>query len=171
MAWALLAMASFCATDWPEGVVSLIFYFLITPPECAWTTRIPRLVPDPRTWVMPVEKWGVIDRKRLWKFHVSSKVLFFWAYDEFDEALATFWGIMSDLVEEYTNPGRDLWKVLTMVSWDLAHGREPEGGEEPMEYLNSLWKMYDEELDEIWASVALTPRRIEGGGGTIGDRP
>jgi hypothetical protein len=99
MDWALFAIASFCATDWPEGVVSLIFYFLITPPECAWTTRIPGLMPDPRTWVMPVEKWGTIYRKKLWKFYVSSKLLFFWAYDEFDEALATFWGIMSDLVE------------------------------------------------------------------------
>ena len=70
---------------------------------------------------------------------------------------------MSDMVKHCTNPERDLWKVLTMVSRDLAHNREPEGDGEPEEYLKSLWEMYDEELDRVWASGALTPMRIEGG--------
>ena len=49
MAWVFLAMGTFCATDWPEAVVSLIFYFLLTPPECAWVTQNPGLMQDPRT--------------------------------------------------------------------------------------------------------------------------
>ena len=91
--------------------------------------------------------------------------MFFWAYDEFDEALTTFWCVMNDLVEHYTNPERDLCRVLTIVSRDLAHNREPEWGEEPEEYLRSLWEMHGEELDKVWASVALTSQRIEWGRG------
>jgi hypothetical protein len=163
MAWVFLAMGTFCATDWPEVMVSLIFYFLLTLPECAWVTQNPGLMPDPRTWVMPVGKWGVMDRKRLWKFHVSSKLLFFWAYDEFDEALRSFWSVMDDMVEHYTNPERELCRTLTVLSWDLSWGWGIDVDDLPQLYIDDLWQMYEEELDRIWASVALTTSRIEYG--------
>ena len=146
-----------------RGVVSLIFYFLITPPEGVWTTRVPELMPDPRSWVMPVDRWGVIERRRLWKFHVSSKILFFWAYDEFDEALANFIGMMEDLVDQYTNPTRGIWQAVNDISRELSQNRIPEWDWVNEGFVSSVWEIYDEALDEVWFSVAQTPWRIKWG--------
>ena len=103
MAVMYLTMAIFCAIKWPEEVVNMIFWFLIQPHKFSWCTRNPGVMPNPRTWVMPVEKWGVMSTRRLWQFHASSKQMFFWAYDAFDEDLSKFLAIMEELVDHYAN--------------------------------------------------------------------
>ena len=160
MAAVYLTMAAFCAFEWPDEVVNLIFWFLIQPPTFAWTTRNPYVMPNPRTWVMPVERWGVMSARRLWQFHASSKNMFFWAYDAFDEDLSKFLAIMEELLDNYTDPRKALYRTLDNTAWTLAGRNVPEWGWMRMA-LEKAWEGKDVALAKIRRSVNQTTLRIE----------
>ena len=117
-------------------------------------------MPNPRTWVMPVERWGVMSPRRLWQFHASSKQIFFWAYDVFDHDLSKFFKIMEELMDHYTNPNKVLYRTLENTAVTLTSNQVSELGWVRMAF-DKAWEGKDVALTKIRRSVIQTTSRID----------